>query len=199
MLINCFYIPKRWKELRWGGGTAAEGGVPVGHAVTTRESPSVLQKVAENFLSEMDHAAAARESPSVRPQGLEKSPISYIWFVCDECGAENCATAFFAGTRKPCCHCGFEMVVPRRSDPPSSQGNLPKVPSQYSATPPPQQVSAATARVDAVPADQPPVSLMQSKPSTRMERLAELQKLLETAHITPDEFAEHRARILKDI
>jgi hypothetical protein len=26
-----------------------------------------------------------------------------------------------------------------------------------------------------------------------------LQKLLETAHITPDEFAEHRARILKDI
>ena len=99
--LAMWFLPKRTEAM------LAEARTSLGSQPTP-----VLQKAAENFLSKMDRAANARESPAVRPQGLEEKPISYIWYVCDKCGAENCATAFFAGTRKPCCHCGRVLVVP---------------------------------------------------------------------------------------
>jgi hypothetical protein len=59
-----------------------------------------------------------------RSQGAK----GYVWYRCDRCNAENCATDFFVGTRRACTHCGREMVVPGAPTSSESQEGEPHSP-----------------------------------------------------------------------
>lgn len=142
-----------------------------------------LQKAAENFLSKMDRKTDTPEPPQSSQEGPRKKLSSYIWWNCPVCKAENCSTEFFSGTRKPCCNCGGDLVVPG-SRPDNEEPSQDREGMEGVVLPVQTPISSALSN--------------QSKPSLR-ERIAELQQLLDAGQITPDEFAEHKARILKEI
>ena len=98
---------------------------PSGPASAPEDPPPARQEQAQTRTADAAQRTAAEAAANATTERTGQTQTSYVWYFCDRCRAENCATDFFVGTRRACSHCGHEMVVPGTPRPAEEQKSEP--------------------------------------------------------------------------